>query len=257
MSDPRIVTRLAEGVLEVEMRRPEKRNALTASMYGALADAFDSARGNPAVRVVLIRGQPDAFTAGNDLGDFLAAPPTGEDAPVFRFLHGLRTLEQPLLAAVNGCAVGVGTTLLLHCDLAYCGTGARFQLPFVNLGLCPEAASSLLLPLIAGHRRAAEMLLLGEAFDAAKAREVGLVNAVLADDQVVAHTAAQARRLVAQPAAALRLTKKLLKSAHAELVRKTMDDEAAHFRTRLASPEAREAFAAFFEKRPADFSGFA
>jgi enoyl-CoA hydratase/carnithine racemase len=252
----RIVTSHRAGILRIEICRPEKKNALTASMYAALAGALESANGNPAVRAVLIHGQPSAFTAGNDLGDFLSDPPTGDDAPVFRFLQCLRTLEQPLVAAVTGVAIGVGTTLLLHCDLAYCGTSTRFQLPFVNLGLCPEAACSLLLPMLTGHVRATEMLLLGEPFDAAKAREVGLVNAVLPNDQVLSHATERAQKLAAQPAAALRLTKRLLKSAHAELVKNTMENEARHFKARLDSAEAREAFAAFFEKRKPDFSRF-
>jgi enoyl-CoA hydratase/carnithine racemase len=255
-SESKILLRHRDGILDIEICRPEKKNALTASMYTALADAFESAHDNPAVRALLIHGQPDAFTAGNDLGDFVNDPPIDEDAPVFRFLHSLRTLEQPLVAAVNGIAIGVGTTLLLHCDLAYCGTQARFQLPFVNLGLCPEAASSLLLPLLAGHVRASEMLLLGEPFGAAKAREVGLVNDVLPDDQVYSHAYEKARRLTAQPAASLCLTKHLIKSAYAEMVKKTMEDEASHFNARLNSAEAKEAFAAFFDKRKPDFSRF-
>jgi enoyl-CoA hydratase/carnithine racemase len=255
-NESRIVTSHRDGIFYIEICRPEKKNALTASMYAALAVALESANGNPDVRAVLIHGQPSAFTAGNDLGDFVCDPPTVDDAPVFRFLHCLRTLEQPLVAAVTGIAIGVGTTLLLHCDLAYCGTSACFQLPFVNLGLCPEAASSLLLPMLTGHVRAAEMLLLGEPFDAAKAREVGLVNAVLPDNQVLSHAIERAQSLAAQPAASLRLTKCLLKSAYAELVKKTMEEEAHHFKARLDSAEAKEAFAAFFDKRKPDFSRF-
>lgn len=250
-----VVSRCRDGILAIEIRRPEKKNALTAAMYTALADALEGADADEAVRVVLIHGQREAFTAGNDLRDFLDDPPRGPDAPVFRFIHALRALEKPLVAAVNGVAVGVGTTLLLHCDLAYCGESCRFQLPFVNLGLCPEAASSLLLPRLAGHVRGAELLLLGEHFGAAKALEIGLVNEVLADDRVLARASERALQLARQPAAAVRLAKLLMKSADADLVRHTMNREAVHFRERLESPEAKEAFAAFFEKRKPDFSG--
>jgi len=254
-----IVCENLDGILRVEIRRPEKKNALTGPMYAALADAFAAAEGDPAVRVVLIHGQPGVFTAGNDLADFLDHPPLAEDppAPVFRFLQAFRTLSKPFVAAVSGAAVGIGTTILLHCDLVYAGASAKFQLPFVNLGLCPEAASSLLLPALAGHVRAAEMLLLGESFDAGKAREVGLVNAVLPDAEVLNHAWAQARKLAAQPSASVRLTKQLMKRAQAALVEQTMQEEGRHFRARLLSPEAREAFAAFLEKRKPDFSRFA
>ncbi len=250
-----VVTDCRDGILTVEIRRPEKKNALTAAMYGALADALEHADADDAVRVVLIHGQPEAFTAGNDLRDFLDDPPRGVDAPVFRFIHCLRALEKPLVAAVTGVAVGIGTTLLLHCDLAYCGEGSRFQLPFVNLGLCPEAASSVLLPRLAGHVRAAELLLLGEPFSAGKALEIGLVNEVLPDDRVLARARERAGQLARQPAAAVRLAKTLMKSADADLVRHAMNREAAHFRERLDSAAAKEAFAAFFEKRRPDFSG--
>ena len=255
---PLIITELLDGVLRVEIRRPEKKNALTGPMYAQLADAFEAAERNPEVRVVLIHGQPGMFTAGNDLTDFLEHPPVTEDPPppVFRFLRGFPKLSKPLVAAVSGVAVGIGTTLLLHCDLVYAGESARFQLPFVKLGLCPEAASSLLLPVLAGHVRAAEILLLGEPFGADQAREIGLINAILPDARVLDHAMAQARKLAAQPAASVRLTKQLMKRAQAALVEDTMREEGRHFRTRLISPEAKEAFTAFFEKRKPDFSRF-
>jgi enoyl-CoA hydratase/carnithine racemase len=256
MVSGQILCERSDGILRLEICRPEKKNALTAPMYAALADALAQADGDAKVRVVLIHGQAAAFTAGNDLTEFSENPPLTADAPVFRFIHALRTLEKPLVAAVTGIAVGVGTTLLLHCDLAYCGRGARFQLPFVNLGLCPEAASSLLLPRIAGHVRAAEMLLLGEMFDAAKALEIGLVNEVLADEAVLPHARERAAQLVRQPAAAVRLTKRLLKAADAALTERTMNEEATQFKQRLNSPEAKEAFAAFLGKRKPDFSRF-
>ncbi len=256
-----IVTETKDGVFRLEISRPDKKNALTTAMYTAMADALEAAECDPAVRVIVIHGQPGApgmFTAGNDLGDFLANPPVAEDPPppVFRFLNTFSTLKKPFIAAVNGVAVGVGTTLLLHCDLVYAGQSARFQLPFVSLGLCPEAASSLLLPMLAGHARAAEMLLLCEPFNAEKAREVGLVNAVLPDEQVLEHTLVQAKKLAALPTASVKLTKQMLKGAQQTLVAQTMQSEMRLFKERLVSPEAKEAFAAFFDKRKPDFSAF-
>lgn len=253
-----IVTEKKDGILRIEIRRPEKKNALTTAMYSAMADALDAGESDADVRVILIHGQPGAFTAGNDLADFLANPPVAENPqpPVFRFLNTFSTLKKPFIAAVSGVAVGVGTTMLLHCDLVYAGESARFQLPFVSLGLCPEAASSLLLPAIAGHARAAEMLLLCEPFNAAKACEVGLVNAVLPDADVLEHAMAQARKLAALPTASVKLTKQMMKRAQSALIAQTMAHEVQNFKERLVSPEAKEAFAAFFDKRKPDFSSF-
>lgn len=245
------------GIFRIEMARPEKKNALTAEMYQALANALADAEADPAVRVILISGAGGNFTAGNDLADFLDQPPMDENAPVFQFLNGFASLQKPFVAAVEGVAVGVGTTILLHCDLAYAGASARFALPFANLGLTPEAASSLLLPLRTGHARAAEMLMLGEPFSAQTALETGIINAVLPDGQVLTHALERCRKLIAQPAASLRLTKQLMKNAQQSLIRETMSVEAGIFRQRLVSPEAKEAFAAFFEKRKPDFSKFA
>lgn len=246
----------ADGVFRIEMARPDKKNALTAEMYAVLADALAGADADPAVRVILISGAGGNFTAGNDLADFLDKPPMDESAPVYRFIEGFARLQKPFVAAVEGVAVGVGTTMLLHCDLAYAGRGARFVLPFANLGLTPEAASSLLLPLCIGHARAAEMLMLGEAFSAQRALEIGIVNAVLPDGQVLDHALERCRKLSAQPAASLRLTKQLMKRAQQALIRETMSHEGEVFKQRLVSPEAKEAFTAFFEKRRPDFSKF-
>lgn len=246
----------SEGVFRIEINRPEKKNALTAEMYGALADALASAEADPAVRVILFAGTGGNFTAGNDLTDFLSEPPTDESAPVFRFLAGLTNVQKPLVAAVEGMAVGVGTTLLLHCDLVYAGATARFVLPFAKLGLTPEAASSLLLPLRTGHARAAELLMFGEPFSAQLAHELGVVNAVLPEGQVLDHALERCRKLTEQPASSLLLSKQLLKRAQQALVRETMRHENEVFRQRLASPEAKEAFAAFLEKRKPDFSRF-
>lgn len=251
-----IVTTLDSGILTVEMRRPDKKNALTAAMYGAMADAIHGANMNAGVRVLLICGQPDCFTAGNDLKDFLANPPSGDDSPVFRFLRAIAAAEKPMVGAVAGVAVGIGTTMLLHCDLVVAGESARFQLPFVNLGLCPEAASSLLLPMVAGYQRAAELLLLGEIVGASEARDMGFVNRVVPDSEVLEQGLTLARRLAALPAASLRITKALMKRSLASSIREAMTAEGAEFRQRLDSPEAKEAFTAFLEKRRPDFSRF-
>lgn len=246
----------AEGVFRIEISRPEKKNALTAEMYGSMADALAQAEADPSVRVILFSGTGGNFTAGNDLTDFLSAPPSDESAPVFRFLSTLINVQNPLVAAVEGMAVGVGTTLLLHCDLVYAGASARFVLPFAKLGLTPEAASSLLLPMRTGHARAAELLMFGEPFVAQLALELGVINAVLPDGQVLDHALERCRRLTEQPASSLLLTKQLLKRTQQTLVRETMSHENEVFRQRLASPEAKEAFSAFLEKRKPDFSRF-
>jgi enoyl-CoA hydratase/carnithine racemase len=246
----------ADGVFHIEMARPEKKNALTAAMYRTLADALATAEADPAVRVILISGAGGNFTAGNDLADFLETPPMEENAPVFRFIKGFANLQKPFVAAVEGVAIGVGTTMLLHCDLAYAGSSARFALPFANLGLTPEAASSLLLPLCAGHARAAEMLMLGEVFSAQAALDAGIVNAVLPDGLVLEHAFERCRKLIAQPAESLRLTKQLMKRGQQALINDAMNVEAEVFKQRLVSSDAKEAFAAFFEKRKPDFSKF-
>ncbi len=245
----------ADGVLHLALDRPEKKNALTRAMYAALADALVDAAAKPSVRAVVLSGSGGVFTAGNDLGDFLQAPPTGPDSPVFRFLTAAVSFPKPLIAAVAGPAIGIGTTILLHCDLAYAAPDALFKMPFVDLGLVPEAASSLLLPRLAGPARAAELLMFGEAFSAETAREIGLVNAIVADD-VTGHALDRARTLALKPPAALRQTKALLRLVTADAVGDTLAHEGSLFVERLASPEAQEAFTAFFEKRSPDFSRF-
>jgi enoyl-CoA hydratase/carnithine racemase len=254
---PAIECDFREQILRITINRPEKMNALTPAMYDGLADAIAYADGDPDIRVILLQGAGGCFTSGNDLHDFMTSPPTGEESPVFRFLQAISGARKPIVAGVLGPAVGVGTTMLLHCDLVWAGAGARFELPFVNLGLSPEAAASLLLPQLAGHQRAAEMLLLGEPFGAERAREIGLVNAVLPDGEVLQQVWALARKLAQKPPASVRLTKALLKSVGHRAVAETIAEEGRHFLQRLSSPEAKEAFAAFFEKRKADFSGFA
>ncbi len=251
-----ILTEIRDRVQHIRFNRPDKKNAITSAMYLALAHALRHAERDAAVRVALIEGAPDLFTAGNDLHDFLEHPPRSSDAPAFQFLRGIREFPKPLIAAVGGLAVGVGTTMLLHCDFVYCTPGTRFSLPFVNLGLSPEGGSSYLLPRLAGYQRAAELLLLGEPFGAETAREIGLVNAIVPEEALLATAGETARKLAAKPAASLREAKSLMKQAMKESLRRAMDDEGEAFCERLESPEAKEAFTAFFEKRPPDFSKF-
>jgi len=251
-----ILTENRDGVLRIQFNRPEKKNAITAAMYQALAHTLRHAERDHAVRVALIHGGTDAFTAGNDLHDFLASPPHSTDAPVFQFLRAIHEFPKPLVAAVSRLAVGVGTTMLLHCDLVYCAPGTRFSLPFVNLGLCPEAGSSFLLPRLVGYQRAAELLMLGEPFDAEAAKDIGLVNAIVPAESVLDTAMKTARKLASKPAASVRETKMLMKQGIHEAVRVAMGDESEAFRERLGSAEAKEAFTAFLEKRQPDFSKF-
>lgn len=254
MSD--VLAHVEAGVLTLTLNRLDKKNSITSAMYVALADALAEARDDAAVRAVVIQGHELVFSAGNDLGDFLNNPPSGSDAPVWRFLHAISGFPKPVVGAACGAAVGIGTTLLLHCDLAYAGDNARFSLPFVNLGLCPEAASSLLLPRAIGHARAAEALLLGEPFGAEQALEWGLVNRILPPGEANGFAQAQARRLAEKPQASLIETKRLMKAGLGEQVAARMADEGAVFERLLVAPAAREAFSAFMSKRKPDFSKF-
>ncbi|MBL0945024.1 MAG: enoyl-CoA hydratase [Hydrogenophaga sp.] len=252
MSD--ILVHTEAGIRTLTFNRADKKNSITSAMYGALADALAGAADDPAVRVVLIQGHETVFSAGNDIGDFLNNPPAGLDSPVFRFLKGIATFPKPLIAAVCGPAVGVGTTLLFHCDLVYAGDNAAFSMPFVNLGLCPEAASSLLVPQMLGYHRAAEALLLGEPFMAEAALEVGLVNRVLPPTEANAYAHSVAAKLAAKPLSSLIETKRLMKKGQSELVLKTIAEEGASFGRMLREPAAKEAFGAFMERRKPDFS---
>ena len=252
MSD--ILVHTEAGVMTLTLNRVDKKNSITAAMYSTLADALDQAKADAAVRVVLLQGDATVFSAGNDIGDFLHKPPAGQDSPVFRFLHGIAAFPKPIVAAVCGPAVGIGTTMLLHCDLVYAGDNAAFALPFVNLGLCPEAASSLLVPQMFGYHRAAEALLLGEPFMAEAALEVGLVNRVVPPTEANAIAQAQARKLAAKPISSLIETKRLMKKGQAALVAQQMTEEGAVFGCMLGEPAARAAFTAFMEKRKPDFS---
>jgi enoyl-CoA hydratase/carnithine racemase len=252
MSD--ILVHTEAGIRTLTFNRPDKKNSITSAMYGALADALAGAVDDPTVRVVLIQGHETVFSAGNDIGDFLNNPPAGLDSPVFRFLQGIATFPKPLIAAVCGPAVGVGTTLLFHCDLVYAGDNAAFSMPFVNLGLCPEAASSLLVPQMLGYHRAAEALLLGEPFMAEAALEVGLVNRVLPPTEANAYAHSVASKLAAKPLSSLIETKRLMKKGQTERVLKTIAEEGESFGRMLREPAAKEAFGAFMERRKPDFS---
>jgi enoyl-CoA hydratase/carnithine racemase len=239
---------IREAVAELRFNRPSKKNAITADMYAELAGGLEAAARDPYVRVVLLTAAGDAFTAGNDLADFLNQRPAAGEMPVTRFLRTISTFPKPILAAVNGVAVGVGTTMLLHCDFVIASTNASFQLPFVNLGLVPEAASSLLLPRAIGSHRAAEMLMLGDPIDASTAERFGLVYRIVESGRLEATTRELALRLAAKPPEALRLTKALLRGDPKETADR-MATEGSHFAERLQSNEAREAFAAFLAKR--------
>ena len=251
MSD--ILIHTDAGVSTITFNRLDKKNALTEAMYSALAEAMQQAATDDAVRVLVIQGDASVFTAGNDIKDFLEHPPTSTDAPVFRFLRQLVSFPKPLIAAVAGPAVGVGTTMLFHCDLVYAGDNAAFAMPFVNLGLCPEAGSSLLAPQLVGYQRAAELLLLGEPFLAETARDLGLVNRITAPTEVNELAGAQARRLASKPMSSLLETKRLLKQGQQAALLERVAEEAAVFARMLGEPAAREAFTAFMEKRPPQF----
>lgn len=242
----------ANRVARIRFDRIEKKNALTAEMYRMLAEALAAAAADPQVRAVLLHGSPDCFTAGNDLSDFLNRAP-GE-SPVFRLFEVLPALEKPVVAAVGGPAVGIGTTMLLHCDLVYAAPEARFQLPFVPLGIVPEFGSTLLLPLLAGYQRAAELLLLGQPFTSQKAQEAGIVTAIVPQERLLEEAEKAALALAALPPESIRLTKRLMKSGYARQLREQIAEEGRLFVERLASPEAKEAMSAFLEKRKPDFS---
>ena len=238
----------------LSFNRLERKNSITSAMYAAMADAVTQAAADPAVRVLVIQGHETVFSAGNDIGDFLNAPPADPDAPVWRFMRALSGFPKPAIAAVSGPAVGIGTTLLFHCDLVYAGDNAAFSMPFVNLGLCPEFASSLLVPQMFGYHRAAEALLLGEPFMAEAALEAGLVNRVLPPTEANVYAQAQARKLAAKPLSSLIETKRLMKKGQAAQITAQMGEEGASFGRMLREPAAREAFGAFMEKRKPDFS---
>lgn len=253
MSEP-IKTELNDGVLTIVFNRPEKKNAITGAMYAVIADALEAAREDAAVRVVLFRSEGDSFSAGNDINDFLAIAMNGGTGgmDVFRVLRVLAHFDKPVVAAVKGSAVGIGTTLLLHCDLVYAAEDARLSTPFVNLALAPEAASTILLPARIGHVRAFSMFALGEVVSGADAARWGLVNEALPAHQVEGAAARAAAELARRAPRSLQLTKRLMRDGATLWAQMERENEA--FSSQLLSPEAREAFTAFMERRAPDFS---
>jgi len=254
MSD-QIIVDVKDRVQSIRMNRPEKKNALNGAMYTAMTEALLAADSDNNVRAIVIGGTEDCFTAGNDIADFAAAKP-GQASPAIRFLETLAATAKPVLAAVSGVAIGIGTTMLLHCDLVYATEASRFQLPFVNLGLCPEAASSMILPVLMGTHRAAELLLFGEPFGADVACKLGIVNQIVTVAELLPTVNSKAKQLAQKPPASLRTTKMLLKSGHADAIKQAMAREGQKFAALLQGPEAKEAMAAFLERRKPDFSRF-
>lgn len=249
-----IATEQRDHLLLIRIQRPERKNALTHAMYTALTQALVQAEATPATRAVVLTGCHGDFCAGNDMHDFLEQPPAGQDSPVMRFLATIRHFPKPIIAAVEGVAVGVGTTLLLHCDLVYVTPTARLKMPFTQLGVTPEAGSSMLLPAMLGHQRAAALLLLGETLNGEKAVQLGIANDCSPNCLEIALQ--QAARLADLPPAAIRATKQLMKQAQGRVLDTQMAQESELFFERLSSPEAHEAMQAFVEKRAADFSRF-
>jgi len=251
-----LIISMEDGVKVLTMNRPAKKNAITVEMYKQLADALGSAEADPKVRAILITGAGDCFTAGNDLGDFAAVAAGGERAPhAMRFIQALGAAQKPLVAAVVGLAVGVGVTMLLHCDLTFVAQDAKLSVPFVNLAVVPEAASSLLLQQRIGYARAFEMFALGEPMLGDRAAAIGLVNAALPAGEVFPAALAAAKALAQRPLGALKATKGLMRDA--ELIKSVIEKEGGIFHARLVSAEAAEAFRAFAERRAPDFSKFA
>jgi len=251
-----VLVEVKDRVLRIEIARLDKKNALTQDMYRAMSQALAAADADSQVRAILIHGARDCFTAGNDLKDFLDHASRSGPSEGFNFISALPRLAKPLVAAVGGSAVGIGTTMLLHCDLVYASPGARFQMPFVPLGLVPEAASSLLLPMIAGYQRAAELLLLGQPFTAEKALAAGFVTGIVPEAELLEYARNAAVSIAALPPASVRLTKQLMKRQLGQAIASQMEEERRIFAERLGSGEAKEAMTAFFEKRKPDFSRF-
>lgn len=254
MTAPSILVRHDAGVCRIRIARPERRNALTREMYSAMVDAIAAADADPEILAIVFEGTADIFTSGNDIGEFMGAPPTGHDSPVFQFLLALIHAETPLVAAVRGPAIGIGTTMLLHFDLVYADDRAVFEMPFTRLALSPEGGSSMLLPQLCGLRNASELLLLSERFDAERGRELGLVNRVYGAASFEEAFEKQLERLLAMPPESVRVARRLLREPVRDALREAMEREGTHFIERIQSAEAREAFAAFLEKRAPDFA---
>ncbi len=250
-----VLTDLQDGVLLIQMNRPEKKNALVEAMYEALYQAIESADQDDRVRVLMFTGSGDSFAAGNDLQDFIENPPNGEDSPTWKFMLALAKTDLPIVAAVNGVAIGVGTTLLLHCDQVFASHKVKFGMPFLNLGIVPEAGSTLLLPRCAGYQKAAQLLLLGEPFNAQEAFDAGIVGHLVNEDEVFETAMATAKKLAGKPRSALRTTKRLLKDTSEPLLDR-INTEARAVEEYLKSPAAKEAMTAFLEGRRVDKSKF-
>jgi enoyl-CoA hydratase/carnithine racemase len=248
-----IVTELSESILFVRLNRPAKRNAMTSSMYATLADVFSNAAKDDQTRVVLWSGVGDSFCAGNDIEDFVKNPPGPEDSPQSRLMNALVDFDKPIVAAVQGYAIGGGTTMLTHCDFVYAGESARFRMPFIDLAVLPEFGSSHSVPAMIGQIRAAELILLGSPFDARRAAELGFVTQVVSDRDLLATATETAKKLAAKPTGALQASKRLMKSAVRGQLKVAMKLENKEFSVQVRSDEAREAFAAFLEKRPPNF----
>ncbi|WP_246230288.1 enoyl-CoA hydratase [Bradyrhizobium cytisi] len=249
-----IVTEHAGSVLRIQLNRPTKRNAMTSTMYVALAGLFNEAANDDNTRVVLWHGAGDSFCAGNDIEDFLKNPPGPGESPQARLMNALVNFDKPLVAAVHGAAIGGGTTMLTHCDFIYAGESAKFQMPFINLAVVPEFGSSCSVPARIGHLRAAELIMLGTPFDARRAAELGLVTEVVSDTDLRARATETARKLAAKPAAALQASKRLMKAPFREQLKAAMKAENEEFSAQVRSEDAKEAFTAFMEKRKPDFA---
>ena len=244
-----IIAERSGSMPTIQLNRPDKKNAMTSSMYIEMAELLDGAAKDDQIRVVLWHAAGDSFCAGNDLEDFMKNPPASAESPQARLMHALINFEKPLVAAVQGVAIGGGTTMLAHCDFVYAGESAKFQLPFVNLALVPEFGSSYLLPLRFGYLRAAELILLGQSFDALRAAELGLVTSVVPDQQLLAAATETAQTLAAKPAGAVQACKRLMKGAFRNQLEQAVTFENQVFAERVRSDEAKEAFRAFFAKR--------
>jgi enoyl-CoA hydratase/carnithine racemase len=252
-STKHIIVDSVDGIMRIQINRPEKKNALTFAMYQAMADALIEADQNPGVRVVFLTGTENCFSAGNDLVEFKNIS-QGKERLRNPFVPAISQAKKPIVAAVSGMAIGIGTTMLLHCDLVFAGTEAVFNLPFVNLGLCPELGSSFLLPLLAGYQRAAEIFLLGRPFNAQKALEIGMINRVCPEEELIPMAWEAARHLAAQASASVCLTKALMKRGREAIMKAIIEEESIEFGKCLTSPEAKEAFQAFLEHRKPSFS---
>jgi enoyl-CoA hydratase/carnithine racemase len=249
-----IITENSEGILRVALNRPTKRNAMTSSMYLTLAEVFTDAANDERTRIVLWRGAGDSFCAGNDIEDFLKNPPGPGESPQARLMNALVDFDKPIVVAVQGAAIGGGTTMLTHCDFVYADESARFRMPFIDLAVVPEFGSSCSVPARVGHLRAAELILLGLPFDAKRAAELGLVTQVVSDQNLLATATETARKLAAKPAGALQASKRLMKRSVHEQIKAAMKVENEEFSVQVRSEDAKEAFAAFLEKRPPDFN---